>query len=76
MQEIWVQPLSQEESLEKGMATTLVFLPGKFQGQRSLAGYSPWGGKESDMTKSLTLILHMWYHVAICLTLPYILHLV
>ena len=29
---------------------TLVFLPGKFHGQRSPAGYSPWGHKESDMT--------------------------
>ena len=27
-----------------------VFLPGKSQGQRSLVGYSLWGGKESDMT--------------------------
>ena len=25
-------------------------LPRKFHGQRSLAGYSPWGCKESDMT--------------------------
>ena len=29
---------------------TPVFLPGKYHGQRSLAGYSPWGCKESDMT--------------------------
>ena len=28
-----------------------VFLPGKSHGQRSLAGYSPWGHKESDTTK-------------------------
>ena len=28
--------------------TTAVFLPGKSHGQRSLAGYSPWGHKESD----------------------------
>ena len=28
-----------------------VFLPGKSHGQRSLAGYSPWGHKESDMTE-------------------------
>ena len=28
---------------------TLVFLSGKFHGQRSLAGYSPWGHKELDM---------------------------
>ena len=27
-----------------------VFLPGKFHGQRSLAGYSPWGRRESDTT--------------------------
>ena len=26
-----------------------VFLPGKFHGQRSLVGYSPWGCKESNM---------------------------
>ena len=30
-----------------------VFLPGKFQGQRSLEGYSSWGRKESDMTEGL-----------------------
>ena len=30
---------------------TPVFFPGKFHGQRSLAGYSPWGHKESDMTE-------------------------
>ena len=28
-----------------------VFLPGESHGQRSLAGYSPWGYKESDTTK-------------------------
>ena len=26
-----------------------VFLPGKFHGQRSLVGYSPWGCKELDV---------------------------
>ena len=26
-----------------------VFLPGKFHGQRSLVGYSPWGCKDSHM---------------------------
>ena len=30
---------------------TSVFLPGKYYGQRSLKGYSPWGRKESDMTE-------------------------
>ena len=30
---------------------TPVFLPGEFHGQRSLAGSSPWGCKELDMTE-------------------------
>ena len=30
---------------------TPVFLPGESHGQRSLAGYSPWDHKESDMAK-------------------------
>ena len=33
---------------------TLVFLPGESHRQRSLVGYSPWGGKESDKTESHT----------------------
>ena len=31
-----------------------VFLSGKFYAQRSLAGYSPWDQKESDMTEGLS----------------------
>ena len=34
---------------------TPVFLPGEFHGQKSLAGYSPWGHKELDPTEQLTL---------------------
>ena len=37
---------------------TAVFLHGEFYGQRSLAGYSPWGHKESNKTERLTLSLH------------------
>ena len=44
-QETWVQSLVREDSLEKEMATTPVFLSKKFHGQRSLVGYSPWGRK-------------------------------
>ena len=36
------------------------FFSGEFPGQRSLAGYSPWGHKELDMTEPLTLSLS--YH--------------
>ena len=32
---------------------TPIFLPGKSYGQKSLAGYSPCGDKESDMTERL-----------------------
>ena len=40
-----------------------VFLPGEFHEQRSLAGYSPWDCKESDMAEQLTFSLyslHCW----------------
>ena len=33
-----------------------VFLPGESRGQRGLAGYSPWGHKESGMTERLTIV--------------------
>ena len=32
--------------------TTTIFLPGKLHGQRSLAGYSSWGHKESEETQT------------------------
>ena len=51
MQETWVQSLGWEDPLEKGTVTTPVFWPGEFHGQRSLAGYSPWSHKVSDMTE-------------------------
>ena len=44
MQEMWVKSLGGENPLEKE-APTLVFLPGKCHGQRSLVGYSPWNMK-------------------------------
>ena len=33
---------------------TPVFLPGELHGQRSLAGFSPWGRRELDRTERLT----------------------
>ena len=45
-----------------GMQPAPVFLPGKFHGQRSLAGYSPWGRKESDMTERLSTHTHTHTH--------------
>ena len=51
MQETWVQFLGQKDPWEKEMAAAPVLLPGEFHRQRSLAGYSPWSHKESDMTE-------------------------
>ena len=43
VQETWVQPLGQEDPLEREWLPTPIFLPREFHGHRSLAGYSPWG---------------------------------
>ena len=51
VQEMWVQSLGGEDALEEETAPHPVFLPGEFHGQRSLAGYTPWGREESDMTE-------------------------
>ena len=37
----------------RGWLPTPLFLPREFHGQKNLAGYSPWGHKESDMTEWL-----------------------
>ena len=48
IQETQVQTLGWEDPLEKGMKTHSTILDGKFHGQRSLVGCSPWGHRESD----------------------------
>ena len=60
MRETWVLSLGWENPWRRKELPTPVFLPGEFHGQRSLAGYSPWGYKESDMTERLshTLIFY------------------
>ena len=45
---------------------TPVFLPGEFHGQRSLASYSTWGHKESDITEQLTLFILNLVCVCVC----------
>ena len=39
---------------------TPVFLPGEFHRQRSLAGYSPWGLKESDITEQQSMHTYIY----------------
>ena len=52
MQETWVQSLGWEDPLEKGMDTHSSILAWRIPWTwRSLAGYSLWDHKESDMTE-------------------------
>ena len=51
----WVRKISWRRECQP----TPVFLPGEFHGQRSLVGYSPWGGKELDTTEQLTLAVSL-----------------
>ena len=46
----WVRKIPRSRNWQP----TPVFLPGKFHGQNSLVGYSPWSQKESDTTE------HKW----------------
>ena len=50
MQEIQVQSLGQEDPLEEEMTTHSSILAWIIPWTESLAGYSPWGCKELDMT--------------------------
>ena len=46
---------SAAKKLRRKWQPTPVFLPGESHGQRSLAGYSPWGRTESDRTEQLSV---------------------
>ena len=52
----WVKKIPRRREWQ----STPVFLPGEFHGQRSLAGYSPWGCKELDTPEQLSHKLHEW----------------
>ena len=54
VQETWVQSLDAKVPRGRECLPTPVFLPGEFDGQRSLVGYI-WGCKESETTEQLTL---------------------
>ena len=53
--ETWIQPLGREDPLEEGHGNPLQYscLENPHE-QRSLAGYSPCGCKEVDMTERLS----------------------
>ena len=56
MQETCVWSLDQKDPLEKGMVSNPIFSPGEFHGERSLAGYSPWGRRVGHDWVTNTLI--------------------
>ena len=64
MPETWVDPWVGKIPWRRAWQPTLVFSPGEFHGQRSLAGYSPWGRKESDLTEQLKISLSSWFSVS------------
>ena len=53
-QEVRVQSLGREDPWRRKWQPTPVLLPGESHSQRNLAGYSPWGHKELDMTEQLS----------------------
>ena len=53
----WVGKIPRE-----GNGNSLQYFLQEFHGQRSLAGYSPWGSKESDTTEQLSFSLWLpWW---------------
>ena len=54
MQETQVESLDWKDPLEKEMTTHSSILTWRIPGQRSLADYSPWSHKESEMTDRAT----------------------
>ena len=57
----WFDPWVEKIPWRKARQHTPVFLPEESLGQRSLAGYSPWGHKESDTTE-VTQHTHTYTH--------------
>ena len=55
MWETWIRSLSWEYLLEKRTATHSSILVWRILWIEELAGYSPWGFKEADMTEQLSL---------------------
>ena len=60
IQKTWVLFLSWKDPWRTEWQTTPVVLPGEFQGERSLAGYSTCSCKESDTTERLTLSFSLY----------------
>ena len=55
IREVGSIPGSGRSPWRRAWQPTPVFFPEESHGQSSLAGYSPWGAKESDMTEQLSI---------------------
>ena len=63
MQETRVRSLGQKDPGRREWQPTPGFLPGQFHGQRNLAGYSPQGLEESEMTEEPSKQASKLFHV-------------
>ena len=61
MKETQVWSLGQEDPLEKGMAAHSTIFAWRIPWTETLADYSPWGRKESDMTERHLLFTTIYY---------------
>ena len=59
MKDTRVQSLGWEDPWRKARQPTPVFLPGEFNGQKSLACYSSWDHKESDTTEHYFIYIYL-----------------
>ena len=61
--------LSEEGPLEGEWQPTLVFLPGKSHGQRSLAGCHPWACNKvgHDLATKQNIHIYVWAHTQVCI---------
>ena len=64
----WVEKMPWQSTWQP----TPVFLPGESHEQRSLAGYSPWGCKELDMTKHACILFYIIFHYGLLSNIEYI----
>ena len=58
MQEMFVQSLGREDTLEEEMATRSSIFAWNIHRLKSLVGYGSWGLKQSNTTEQLTLHIH------------------
>ena len=61
MWETWVGSLGWEDPRRRKCQPTPIFLPGKFHGQGSLAGYSLWCCKRQDLATNIYMCVFVQY---------------